>query len=150
MSVSFIKANQVPALINDGDILAIDGFIGSGVAEEIHEAIGTYYQEHQEPKDLTLIYAAGIGDGGDRGLNHYAIDGLLKRVIGGHWGLAPKLQPLVAENKIEAYNFPQGVLAQMFRDIAAKKPFLLTKVGIGTFVDPDISGGKLKFFDKYK
>lgn len=143
MSVKFIKASEVPSLIKDGDTLAVEGFIGTGVAEEIHEAVETFYSENQHPKDLTLIYAAGIGDGGNRGLNHYAKEGLLKRVIGGHWGLSPKLQPLVSDNKIEAYNFPQGVISQMFRDIAAKKPFLITKVGLGTFVDPDISGGKL-------
>ncbi|MGX7023257.1 acyl CoA:acetate/3-ketoacid CoA transferase [Vagococcus hydrophili] len=143
MSVKFIKASEVPSLIHDGDVLAVEGFIGTGVAEEIHEAVETFYNENQHPKDLTLMYAAGIGDGGDRGLNHYAKEGLLKRVIGGHWGLAPKLQPLVSENKIEAYNFPQGVISQMFRDIAAKKPFLISKVGLGTFVDPDIAGGRL-------
>lgn len=143
MTVKFIKAKEVPTLIKDGDILAVEGFIGTGVAEEIHEAIEMHYNEHQQPKDLTLLYAAGIGDSGERGLNHYAKEGLLKRVIGGHWGLAPKLQPLVSANLIEAYNFPQGVLSQMFRDMAAKKPFLISKVGLGTFVDPEISGGKL-------
>ncbi|MGF2189027.1 acyl CoA:acetate/3-ketoacid CoA transferase [Vagococcus fluvialis] len=143
MSVKFIKAVDVPELINDGDTLAVEGFIGTGVAEEIHEAVENHYKQHQHPKNLTLLYAAGIGDGASRGLNHYAQEGLIKRAVGGHWGLAPKLQPLVSENKIEAYNFPQGVISQMFRDIAAKKPFLITKVGLGTFVDPDISGGKL-------
>ncbi|MEG0254751.1 MAG: acyl CoA:acetate/3-ketoacid CoA transferase [Vagococcus sp.] len=143
MTVKFIKATEVPSLIKDGDVLAVEGFIGTGVAEEIHEAIEINYEKYQQPKDLTLLYAAGIGDSGERGLNHYAKEGLLKRVIGGHWGLAPKLQPLVSANLIEAYNFPQGVLSQMFREMAAKKPFLISKVGLGTFVDPDISGGKL-------
>lgn len=143
MTVKFIKSSEVPPLIKDGDTLAVEGFIGTGVAEEIHEAVANHYDKNQHPKNITLMYAAGIGDGGERGLNHYAKEGLVKRVIGGHWGLAPKLQPLVSENKIEAYNFPQGVISQMFRDIAAKKPFLITKVGLGTFVDPDISGGKL-------
>ncbi|MDT2838810.1 acyl CoA:acetate/3-ketoacid CoA transferase [Vagococcus carniphilus] len=143
MTVKFIKSHQVPSLINDGDTLAIEGFIGTGVAEEIHESIGRNYEKNQHPKNLTLLYSAGIGDGNEQGLNHYAKEGLLKRVVGGHWGLAPKLQPLVSSNKIQAYNFPQGVISQMFRDIAAKKPAVITKVGIGTFVDPDISGGKL-------
>ena len=100
MTVKFIKSHQVPSLINDGDTLAIEGFIGTGVAEEIHESIGRNYEKNQHPKNLTLLYSAGIGDGNEQGLNHYAKEGLLKRVVGGHWGLAPKLQPLVSLNKI--------------------------------------------------
>lgn len=143
MTVKFISAKEVPALVKDGDTLAVEGFIGTGVAEEIHESMGHSFENDRHPNDLTLIYAAGIGDGNNRGLNHYAKKGMLKRVIGGHWGLAPMLQPLVANNDIEAYNFPQGVISHMFREITAKKPYLLTKVGLGTFVDPEISGGKL-------
>ncbi|NKC66646.1 acyl CoA:acetate/3-ketoacid CoA transferase [Vagococcus fluvialis] len=143
MSTKFITAQEVPNLISDNDIVGIEGFIGSGVAEEIFQEIGKYYDNNNSPKNLTLLYSAGIGDGIDRGINLIAKENLLKRVIAGHWGLSPKLQPLVSENKIEAYNFPQGVLAQMFREIASGKDFLFSPVGLGTFVDPDISGGKL-------
>ncbi|MDR0297997.1 MAG: 3-oxoacid CoA-transferase [Streptococcaceae bacterium] len=143
MTVKFIASKEVPALIKDGAVIAVEGFIGTGVAEEIHEEMGKSFIENGHPKNLTLLYAAGIGDGGERGLNHYANHGQLKRVIGGHWGLAPKLQPLVAANEIEAYNFPQGVMSQIFREIAAGKNFLFSKVGLGTFVDPDVDGGKL-------
>jgi len=136
MKNKIVSAADAIAIIRDGDTVASSGFVGSGTPDELINALEARFVATGAPRDLTLVFAAAPGDGKDKGLNRLAHGGLIKRVIGGHWSLVPKLGALAVGNRIEAYNLPLGTLTQLFRDIAGHRAGTLTKVGLRTFVDP--------------
>jgi propionate CoA-transferase len=140
---SVLTAEQAAALIEDRWTVATAGFVGAGHAEAVTSALEKRFLEHAQPRELCLVYSAGQGDRGNRGVNHFGHPGLTTRIIGGHWRSAPKLSTLALNNQAEAFNLPQGVITHLYRAIAGDKPGVITKTGLHTFVDPRHSGGKL-------
>ena len=123
------------------------GLIGGGgglvEATLLHEHMEKLFLDTGRPKGLTCVHALGIGDRKERGLNRFAHEGMTRRVIGSHWVWSPRMQKLAMENRIEAYVLPAGVMMQLMREVTAKRPGLITHVGLGTFVDPLLDGGKM-------
>jgi propionate CoA-transferase len=138
-----VSPAEAAAIIHSGDTVSVAGFVGIGTPDELLIAIEKRFRETGEPGGLTLVFAAAPGDGKDRGLNRLAHPALVRRAIGGHWALVPKLAKLALDNEIEAYNLPLGCIAQLYRDIAARRAGLVSKVGLRTFVDPRLDGGKI-------
>ena len=138
-----ISAQDAIAIVQDEDVLATSGYGGNGTPDQLLVALEERFLETRSPENLTLVFAGGQGDGKQKGLHHLGHEGLLKRVIGGHYGLIPEIEKLAVDNKIEAYNIPEGVITHLYRDIAAGKAGTLSGVGLGTFVDPREEGGKV-------
>jgi len=139
-----LEAKAAAELVRDGDTVAMTGS-GGGLleAEAVLAAIEARFLETGHPRDLTFVHALGVGDVEHcKGSNHFAHEGMVRRVIAGHWSWSPRMQDLVAENRIEAYCFPSGVISLLLREIGAGRPGLFTHVGLGTFVDPRRDGGR--------
>lgn len=145
----FMTAAQAAELINDGDTVGLMGG-GGGLMEATHifEAVQTRFLATRTPRNLTMVHALGIGDKKTKGMNCFAHEGLVRKVIGGHWVWSPAMQQLAVNEKIEAYILPGGVSSQLMREIGAGRPGLFTHVGLGTVCDPRQGGGRMNALAK--
>jgi propionate CoA-transferase len=138
-----ITPEQAAAVLRDGDTLLIGGSGGGhAVPDVLLEAVGNRFRATGAPRGITAVHPVGLGDGQTRGAGHLAQDGLLKRVVSGTFVNSPGIARLALDEKIEAYTLPQGAMSQLMREMAAGRAGLLTKVGLRTFVDPRIGGGR--------
>lgn len=141
--VKIMTAAEAAAMVPDGAVLNTEGFVQAGLSETLNRALEQRFLETGHPKDLTIFTIAGQGAGAGTGSDHFAHEGMVKRLIAGHYNLAPTLRTMAIEGKIEAYNLPQGTMAQMVRDAAGKRVGTITHVGLNTYVDPRIEGAKV-------
>ena len=138
----FLTGSEAAMMISDNSTVATIGMTLVSASETILKAIENRFLTEGHPNGLTLVHSCGQSDR-DRGIQHFAHEGMLRRIIGGNWGLQPKMMELISQNKILAYCIPQGQFAQLYRSMAGGEPGKITKVGLGTFIDPRIDGGKM-------
>lgn len=142
MKSKLMSAKEAAALIQDQSTLALCGFTMMGACEAILREIESRFLDTGHPSQLTVMHAAGHSNQKD-GIEHLAHVGLTEKIIGSHWGLAPKFREMITRNEIEAHCLPQGQLTHLFRAMASGKPGNFSKVGIGTFIDPRVEGGRM-------
>jgi propionate CoA-transferase len=138
-----IFAGAAAALLKDGDIVGASALTLAGWAEAVAIAIEKRLLASSHTAKLSLVHASSIGDWKTNGTEHFAHPGMIARWIGGHTRLAPGLATIVVSGACEGYCIPQGVITQLSREIAAHRPGLIPKTGLGTFVDPRQVAGEI-------
>ncbi len=141
--VKFIDADEAVAMIEDGAAVCVNGFLMTNAAEELFKAIEDRFLTTGHPANMHLLFTGSVGGGAEGGINHFAHEGMIRESFGAHYGVMRQMSPLILQNKIKAYNLPQGITIQLYRAMAAHQPGVLSQVGLGTFVDPELDGGKL-------
>lgn len=139
----FITAREAAILIPDDATVGVAGMGLSGWPEEVAVAIADCYKETGHPRNLTIKQGSAMGDWKERGMTRLGIEGLVSKWSAAHIGSAFAMNDLVRANKIACHCLPQGVIVNLWREIAAHRPGLITKIGLGTYVDPRLEGGKM-------
>lgn len=146
-----VSAEDAVAQIETGATVASAGVIGWVTPDKVLAALGRRFRDTGAPGDLTFYFPCGTGDAmGIKGMDHVAQEGLMKRIVSGSYinpvdpvtGQRPELMRLIRENKVEAYSWPIGATMHWLREVARKSPGYLTRVGLGTYADPRLGGGK--------
>ena len=139
-----ISPDEVGALIKDDATIFLGGLAVTSLPEEVLQGLERSFLASGHPRRLTTWACGAVGNSGEAGMKHFAHPGMTRRVIAGHFGQTGKeMMKMVFDGEVEAYNFPQGTLSHLTRQIANRSPGVLTKVGLGTFVDPRLEGGKM-------
>ena len=138
-----VTMEQAVAMIQPGDCVITSGFLTAGTPDAIMKAVADSFDATGTPNNLTIMYGAGQGNKKGGQQERWAKEGLIKRWIGGHYGFAPKVIDMINNNQVEAYNLPQGVIIEMYRAMGQGRKGYITNVGLETFVDPRLEGGKL-------
>jgi propionate CoA-transferase len=138
-----VSLAEAASRIKDGAVVTVSSSSALGCPDRMLQAIGERFQETSHPRNITTIHPIAAGDMyGVKGMDHIAKEGLLARVIAGSYPSGPSNLPMpaiwkmIVDDAIPAYNVPSGILFDMHRDVAARRPGVLTKVGLETFVDP--------------
>ncbi len=142
IKANMISAQEAAGYIKDGMTVCTVGMTLVSASEAVLKAVECRYLETGHPAGLTLLHSCGQSDRKD-GIQHFAHEGFVTRIIGSHWGLQPRWMEMIANNQVEAYCLPQGQIAQLYRSMACGLPGKMSKVGLGTFVDPRQEGGKM-------
>ena len=129
--------------IEDGQVVSVSSSSGLGCPDHVLKALGERFDATGHPRNLTTLHTIAAGDMyGIKGVDHIAKDGLLSRILAGSYPSGPsskempEIWKMVVENRVAAYNIPSGILFDMHRDVAARRPGVMTQVGLETFVDP--------------
>ncbi len=142
IKANFISAKEASELIQDESTVCTIAMTLVSASESILKQIENRYIEEGHPKNITLVHSCGQSDRKD-GLQHFAHEGLVKRIIGSHWGLQPRWMEMISSNQVEAYCLPQGQITHLYRSMACGLPGKMSKVGLKTFIDPRYEGGKM-------
>ena len=142
IQANFITAKEAADMIQDQSTVCTIAMTLVSASESVLKEIEKKFLEEGHPKDITLLHSCGQSDRKD-GIQHLAYEGLVKRIIGSHWGLQPRWMDMIANNKVEAFCLPQGQIAQLYRSMACGLPGKMSKVGLQTFIDPRLEGGKM-------
>lgn len=146
-----VDAATAVASIADGSTVGCVGVIGWVTPDALLKALGDRFKKTAGPNNLTFYFPVGTGDAqGIKGMDHVAQEGLMKRIVGGSFinpvdpvtGKRPELMRLIRENKIEAYSWPIGATMHWLREVARRSPGYMTRIGLGTYIDPANGGGR--------